>query len=142
MHLFVWGLTVRFTVLNDWLVSKNVNQFHSKKINWPFCSGEAESSFQDGRFPIQTFLTIFDLQVTLILPTKFQVNWPFGSIDFQDGHCGSHFDFPNPVFDRQVALTLPTKIPVNWPFHSEDAQNTVFLFLALSVFFFTGAKPF
>ena len=38
--------------------------------------------FQDGRhgghhgFPIVTILAIFDLQVTLMLPTKFQVNWP------------------------------------------------------------------
>ena len=30
-------------------------------------------------FPIGTILAIFDLQVTLILPTKFGVNWPFGS---------------------------------------------------------------
>ena len=40
--------------------------------------------FQDGRhdhigFPIRTILAIFDLQVTLMLPTKFQVNWPFSS---------------------------------------------------------------
>ena len=39
-------------------------------------------------------LAIFDLQVTLMLPTKFQDNWPFGSgeeakMDFQDGgHLG------------------------------------------------------
>ena len=26
-------------------------------------------------FPIGTILTIFDLQVTLMLPTKFRVNW-------------------------------------------------------------------
>ena len=41
--------------------------------------------FQDGRhgghlgFPIGTILAIFDLQVTLMLPSKFGVNWPFGS---------------------------------------------------------------
>ena len=40
--------------------------------------------FQEGRhgnhlgFPIGTILAIFDLQVTLMLHTKFQVNWPFG----------------------------------------------------------------
>ena len=40
--------------------------------------------FQDGRhsghlgFPIGTILAIFDLQVTLMFPTKFQVNWPRG----------------------------------------------------------------
>ena len=40
--------------------------------------------FQDGchgghlGFPISTILTIFDLQVTLMLPSKSGVNWPFG----------------------------------------------------------------
>ena len=31
------------------------------------------------RPPIGRFLPIFDLQVTLMLPTKFSVNWPFVS---------------------------------------------------------------
>ena len=36
---------------------------------------------------------IFDLPVSPMLPTKFRVNWPFGSgeevkIDFQDVHLG------------------------------------------------------
>ena len=41
--------------------------------------------FQDSRhgghhgFKIGTVLAIFVLQVTLMLPTKFLVNWPFGS---------------------------------------------------------------
>ena len=41
--------------------------------------------FQYGRtgghlgFPIGMILAIFDLQVTPMLPTKFGVNWPFGS---------------------------------------------------------------
>ena len=30
-------------------------------------------------FPISMVLAIFDVQVTLMLPTKFGVNWPFGS---------------------------------------------------------------
>ena len=30
-------------------------------------------------FPIGTILANFDLQVTPMLPTKFQVSWPFGS---------------------------------------------------------------
>ena len=29
----------------------------------------------------RTILAIFDLQVTPMLPTKFRVNWPFGSED-------------------------------------------------------------
>ena len=41
--------------------------------------------FQDGChgpqlwFPIGTILAIFDLKVIPMLPTKFRVNWPFGS---------------------------------------------------------------
>ena len=30
-------------------------------------------------FPIGTILAIFDLQVTSMILTKFQVNWPYGS---------------------------------------------------------------
>ena len=62
------------------------------------------------------FLAIFDLQVTLMLPTKFRVNWPFGSgeeaIDFQDGCHGGHLGFPIgtilAIFDLQVTPMLPT----------------------------------
>ena len=46
----------------------------------------AKIDFQDGRhgflgFPIGTVLAIFDLQVTMILSSKFRVRWPFGSED-------------------------------------------------------------
>ena len=43
--------------------------------------------FQDGRhgghlrFPIETILAKFDLQVIPMLPTKFQDSWPFGSLE-------------------------------------------------------------
>ena len=58
--------------------------------------------FQDGvhlGFPIRMIVAIFDLQVTLMLPTKFQVNLLLGlgevrKIDFQDGCHGSHLGFP------------------------------------------------
>ena len=49
------------------------------------CSGELKKDFQDGHLGnhlglrIVTILVIFDLQVTTLLPTKFQVNWPLGS---------------------------------------------------------------
>ena len=39
--------------------------------------------FQDGGhlgFPIGIILAIFDLQVTPMLPTKYQVNWPRGVV--------------------------------------------------------------
>ena len=35
-------------------------------------------------FPIRINLIIFNLQVTKILPTMFQVNWPFGSEEVQN----------------------------------------------------------
>ena len=59
-----------------------------------------------------------------MVPSKFGVNWPFGSgeeakIDFQDGGHGGHLGFPNgtilAIFDLQVTLMLPTKYQVNWP---------------------------
>ena len=50
-------------------------------------------------FLIVTILAIFDLQVTLMLPTKFPVNWPFGSEEeakntFSRWPPGSHLGFP------------------------------------------------
>ena len=50
-------------------------------VNWPFGAGEEAKyrDFQDGGhgghlgFLIRTILAIFDLQVTLMLPTKFRV---------------------------------------------------------------------
>ena len=76
-------------------------------------------------------LAIFDLQVTLMLPSKFGVNWPFGSgerIEFQDGRHGGHLGFPIgtilAIFDLQVALMLPSGFGVNWPLGSgEEAKN-------------------
>ena len=60
--------------------------------------------FQDGHhgghlgFTIGTILAIFDLQVTLMLPSKFRVNWPFSSGEeakrFSDGCHGGQLGFP------------------------------------------------
>ena len=78
--------------------------------------------FQDGLrgghfgFPNGTILTIFDLQVTPRLPTKFQVKWPFGSgeevqTDSQDGgHLRFWIGTSLVIFDLQVAPILPTKL--------------------------------
>ena len=93
--------------------------------------------FQDGShgghlgFPIGTILAIFDLQVTLMLPTKFPVNWLLGlgkkrKIDFQDGgdHLGFMIGTILAILDLQVTPILPTKFRVNWPFGSrEEAKN-------------------
>ena len=83
--------------------------------------------FQDGGhlgFPIGKILAIFDLQVTPMLPSKFEVNWPFGSGEeaknrFQDGGHGGHLGSPIrtifAIFDLQVTLILPSKYRINWP---------------------------
>ena len=55
-----------------------------------------------------------------MLPTKFQVNWPFmGKINFQDGHHGGHIGFSiGTIFATSNLPVLPmllTKFQVNWP---------------------------
>ena len=55
-----------------------------------------------------------------MLPTKFQIKWPFGS--GKEEKTGRHLEFPIrrmlAIFDLQVTLLLPTKFQVNWPFSS------------------------
>ena len=62
-------------------------------------------------------LAIFDLQVALILSTKFLVTWPFQleiQIDFQDS---SHLGFPIriilAILYLQVTPIVPTKFRVS-----------------------------
>ena len=46
------------------------------------CQEKKRIDFQDGgylRFQIGRILAIFDLQDIPMLPTKFQISWPFGS---------------------------------------------------------------
>ena len=75
--------------------------------------------FQSARFKL-----FLDLQVTLMLPSKFKVNWPFGSGD----EAKNRFSNWRPwlpswisdrnglvIFDLQVTPMLPTKFRVNWP---------------------------
>ena len=81
--------------------------------------------FQDGGhlgFPIGTILAIFDLQVTLMVPSKFvesislSVQEKKRKIDFQDGgHLGFPIGTILAIFDLQVTPLLPTKYQVNWP---------------------------
>ena len=66
------------------------------------------------------FLTNFDLQVIPMLPTKFQVNWPFGSGEgaknrFPWRHLGFPIGAILTSFNLQVTPMLPTKFRVNWP---------------------------
>ena len=56
-----------------------------ESIGLPVQEKKQKIDFQDGGhgghlgFPIGTILSIFDLQLTLILPSKFGVKWPFSS---------------------------------------------------------------
>ena len=65
--------------------------------------------FQDGRhgghlrLPIGAILAIYDLQITPMLPTKFQVNQPFGSEEETKNR------FSRWMPRRQVTPMLPTK---------------------------------
>ena len=57
-------------------------------------------------------LAISDLQVTPMLPTRFGVNWPFGSGEeaknrFQDGGHGGHLGFPIGTILAIFALKSP-----------------------------------
>ena len=66
-------------------------------VNWHFSSDE-EAINRFSRWPpflIGIIGAIFDLQVTLMIPTKFQINWSIGKkINFQDGFHGGHLGFP------------------------------------------------
>ena len=64
---------------------------------------------------------IFDLQVTLMIPTKFQVNYLFDSgqeakiyiFRYHGGHLGFPIGKIMAIFDLQVTPMLPTKFQVN-----------------------------
>ena len=95
--------------------------------------------FQYGRhgghleFPMGTILAIFNLQVTPILPIKFQINWHFGlGVEVKNGFSRWRPRRPSWIshrkdfsfFDLQVTPMLPTKFQVNWSFGSgEEAKN-------------------
>ena len=78
-------------------------------------------------FPICMILATFDLQVTLMLPSKFglSVQEKKRKVDFQGGgHLGFPFGTILAIFDLTVTLMLPSKFGVNWPFGSgEEAKN-------------------
>ena len=71
-------------------------------------------------------LASFNLQVTLMLPTKFVVNWPLGSGEakhrfsrwqpWQPSWISDQNDFS--YFDLLVIPMLPIKFQDNWPFIS------------------------
>ena len=77
--------------LNDfsyfWSSSDPNTSYHVSSIGRLVQEKKFKINFQNWShlgFPIGTILAIFDLQVTLTAPTKFPVNWPFGSGEVQN----------------------------------------------------------
>ena len=72
-----------------------------------------------------------------MLPSKFGVNWPFGSGEeaknrFSRCHLGFQIGTILAIFDLQVTLMLPSKFGVNWPFGSgEEAKKWIFKMAAM-----------
>ena len=86
------------------------------QVNWPFGSGEEAKKkkyFQDGGhgshlgFLNGTSLAIFDLQVTPLLPTMFQLTFRHG------GHVGFPIGTILAIFNLQVTPTLRTTFRVD-----------------------------
>ena len=106
------------------------------KVSWPQ-EKKRKIDFQNGHqggrlgFPRGMILAMFDLQVTAMLPTKFQVNWlslgEEAKNRFLDGHQGGHLGFSIriilAIFDLQVTLMLPTMFQVSWPFGSGEGRS-------------------
>ena len=92
------------------------------QVNWPFSSGEeAKNRFSRcGHFvfPIGTISAIFDLQVTLMLPTKFPLAFWFRRRS--ENRFSRWSPLPSSwvgtilaIFYLQVIMMLPTKFRVN-----------------------------
>ena len=84
-----WRLSWIRTILAIFLSISHPHASYQVLSQLAFGSGEeAKIDYQDGchgghlGFLIGTILAIFDLQVTAMLPTKFQVNKPFSSEEY------------------------------------------------------------
>ena len=70
---------------NDFSYFLSISHPNASYQVWCQLEKNRKIDFQDGchsghlGFPISTILAISDLQVTPMLPSKFGVNWPFGS---------------------------------------------------------------
>ena len=72
-------------------------------------------------FRLEWVLAIFYLQVTLMIPTKFKVNWSFISGEAKNRfsrwpawrHLGLPIGTILAIFEQQGILMLPTKFQVN-----------------------------
>ena len=76
-------------------------------------------------FTIGMILAIFDLRVTPMLPTKFRVNWPFGSGEEAKNRFLRWLPWHG-IFDLQVTPMSPSKFRVNWTLVQEKKLNINF----------------
>ena len=74
-----------FPILSSQLMKRSsfkqffiLKKIYGMPVNWAWSFEQTLNGSQLG-FTISTILAIFDLRVTPMLPTKFQVNWPFSS---------------------------------------------------------------
>ena len=108
-----------------WPKSHPDTSYHVSSFSLSVQEKKWKIDFQDGRhcrhlgFLIRTILAIFDLQVTQMLPTKFRVNWPFGSGKnrFSRLRHGCHLGFP-------ILTIYIYKFRVSWPFGLGEVKNT------------------
>ena len=90
----------------------------------------------------------FNLQVTLMLSTKFQVNWPFGWGEEKK----NRFSRWRPwrlrigkilaIFSLQDTLMLPSKFQVSWPFGSGEEAKWNFKIAAIAAILDCGSEIF
>ena len=74
-----------FPILSSQLMKRSsfkqffiLKKIYGMPVNWAWSFEQTLNGSQLG-FTIGIILAIFDLRVTPVLPTKFQVNWPFSS---------------------------------------------------------------
>ena len=76
-------------------------------------------------------LAVFDLQVTPMLRTEFQINWPFCSGEVAKNRFSRWPPWqPSWIsdrnFDLQFTLMLPAKFQLKWPFGSGEEVKKSF----------------
>ena len=110
------------------------------QLAFGFRSRSEKIDFQDGHhgshlgFPMGMILVIFDLQVTLVLPSKFGVNWPFRSGEEAKNRFSRWLPWRSWISDRHNFSyfwstrhpMLPSKFGVNWPFGSGEEEKNRF----------------
>ena len=102
-----------------------------QKKKWKFHFQDRHHGSHLG-FQIETTVAFFDLQVTQMIPSKFQVNLLFGSEEEAKNRfsrclpASGHFGTILALFDIQITPMLPTEFQVNWPFDSWEGAKNIF----------------